>query len=149
MREITVDASLDQVRPVTDFVNGTLADAGCPDRIRIQIDVAIDEIFSNIARYAYPREGGSVKVRVDTEGDPLQVIIAFVDQGVPCNPLAIEIPDTTALPADERPVGGLGLMLVRKTMDDIAYDFRDGQNILTIRRKIGNGETQQDHKEEQ
>ena len=136
MRTITVPASTDQIGTVTDFVNTQLKELGCSDRIRIQVDVAIDEIFGNIARYAYDPETGSATVCVDVEEDPLCVIITFIDQGKPYDPLSAEIKDTTSLPAAERPIGGLGLIMVKKIMDDISYSYQNGQNILTIRKRV-------------
>ena len=129
MREITVNASVDEIKSVTDFVNSQLAELGCTERIRIQVDIAIDEIFGNIVRY------GSATVRVDVEEDPLSVIVAFIDRGIPFDPLRSKEPDVT-LQAKERPIGGLGLFIVKKTMDGISYDYKDGQNILTIRKRI-------------
>ena len=136
MREITVDASVDQIKPVTDFVNQQLEELGCSSRIRIQIDVAIDEIFSNIARYAYSETEGTATVRVDVEEDPLSIIITFSDHGEPYDPLSKEMPNTIGLPAKKRPIGGLGLFMVKKTMDAISYTYEKGQNILKIRKKI-------------
>ena len=136
MREITVDASVDQIKPVTDFVNQQLEELGCSTRTRIQIDVAIDEIFSNIARYSYSEMEGTATVRVDVEEDPLSIIITFIDQGYPYNPLSKEMPNTIGLPAKKRPIGGLGLFMVKKTMDAVSYSYENGQNILTIRKKI-------------
>ena len=136
MREITVDAAVDQITVVTAFVNEQLAELGCSERVRIQVDMAIDELFGNIARYAYDPDTGPATVRVDVEEDPLCVIISFIDQGTPFNPLAKEMPDTTGMKARERPIGGLGLFMVKKTMDDVAYAYEDGKNILTIRKKI-------------
>ena len=136
LREITVTATFDQIKTVTDFVNDQLAGLGCSERIRIQVDIAIDELFGNIARYAYQPNIGPATVRVEVGEGPLSVIITFIDHGVPYNPLAARIPDTTSLPASERPIGGLGLFMVKKTMDDISYNYRDGQNILTIRKKL-------------
>ena len=136
MREITVDAAVDQIPVVTAFVNAQLAELGCSERVRIQVDVAIDELFGNIARYAYDPDTGPATVRVDVEEDPLCVIISFIDQGIPFNPLAKEMPDTTGMKARERPIGGLGLFMVKQTMDDVAYAYEDGKNILTIRKKI-------------
>ncbi len=135
MREITVNASVDEIKSVTDFVNSQLAELGCTERIRIQVDIAIDEIFGNIVRYAYNPEHGSATVRVDVEEDPLSVIVAFIDKGIPFDPLRSKEPDVT-LQAKERPIGGLGLFIVKKTMDGISYDYKDGQNILTIRKRI-------------
>ena len=136
MDQMTVSAVVDNVREVTRFVNERLDGLGCSERIKIQVDVAVDEIFSNIARYAYNPEIGPATVRVEVEETPLCVIISFIDQGVPFDPLAEEQPDTTRLPKGERPIGGLGLFLVKKTMDDIVYEYKDGKNILTIRKKI-------------
>ena len=136
MDQITVNAAFDQIRPVTEFVNAKLAELGCSERVRIQVDVAIDELFGNIARYAYNPEGGPVTVQVDVEDDPLCVIITFIDHGVPYDPLSAEFVDTTHLPAKERPIGGLGLLMVKKTMDDISYTYKDGKNILTICKRI-------------
>jgi anti-sigma regulatory factor (Ser/Thr protein kinase) len=137
MEQITVRAAHDQVRIVTDFVNRHLVKLGCSEHTRVQVDVAIDEIFSNIARYAYrPGTGGAATVRVEVGENPLSVIITFIDRGVAFDPLAHEQPDTTKLPAHKRPVGGLGLFMVKKTMDNISYEYRDGQNILTIRKEI-------------
>ena len=136
MRELTVDASLDQIGRVTDFVNEQLSELGCSQRIRIQVDVAIDELFGNIARYAYDPEVGPATVRVDVEDDPLSVIITFIDRGVPYDPVSAEFRDTTHLSAKDRPIGGLGLFMVKKTMDAISYNYQDGQNILTIRKTI-------------
>ncbi len=135
MREITVAAAVEEVSQVTDFVNAQLAELGCSERIRIQVDVAIDEIFSNIANYAYGPERGEATVRVDVEEEPLCVIITFIDRGKPFDPLSRADPDIT-LPAAARPIGGLGLFMVKQTMDGVGYAFRDGRNILTVRKKI-------------
>ena len=126
----------ENVDRVTDFVNAQLAEWGCPDPVRIQVDVAVDEIFSNIARYAYRPATGPATVRVDVRGGPLRVVIAFIDHGVPFDPLAADVPDTAGLPAKDRPLGGLGLFMVKRTMDGVEYSYRGGQNILPIRKHI-------------
>ena len=136
MREISVRAVTGQVGAVTDFVNALLTELGCSEGARIQIDVAVDELFGNIARYAYGQEAGMATVRLETEENPKCVMITFIDQGAPYNPLAEERPDTTRLPAKKRPIGGLGLFMVKKTMDGVFYRYQDGQNILTIRKII-------------
>lgn len=136
MPELSVNATLDQIQPVTEFVNRQLSELGCSERVRIQVNVAIDELFGNIARYAYNPDVGPATVRVDVEDDPLCVIITFIDHGVPYDPLAAKFEDTTHLPAKERPIGGLGLFMVKNIMDDISYSYQNGQNILTIRKKI-------------
>ena len=136
MPEMTVEALFDQIGPVTDFVNAQLAELGCSEHVRIQVDVAIDEIFGNIARYAYQPRTGPATVHVHAEKDPLSVVITFRDRGMPYNPLSAEFNDTTHLPAKQRPIGGLGLFMVKKTMDDVSYSYQDGQNILTLRKRI-------------
>ena len=136
MDQMTVSAVVENVKAVTCFVNERLDELGCSERIKVQVDVAIDEIFSNIARYAYNPETGPATVRVGVEENPLSVVITFIDHGIPFDPLAEERPDTTRLPKGERPIGGLGLFMVKKTMDDVTYEYRDGQNILAIRKKI-------------
>ena len=136
MKKMTVEATVEQIKPVTDFINEQLGELGCSKRIRIQVNVAVDEIFGNIARYAYNPATGPATVCVDVDEDPLSVIISFIDRGVPYDPLSSEFVDTTHLSAKERPIGGLGLFMVKKTMDDISYRYQDGQNILTIRKKV-------------
>lgn len=135
MKEITVQATIENIEPVTDFVNETLDSIGCSLKARMQIDVAIDELFSNIAHYAYHPETGQAVVRVHEEADPPAVCITFVDNGIPYDPLAKEDPDIT-LTADERQIGGLGIYMVKKTMDEISYEYKDGQNILTIKKQL-------------
>ena len=136
MREITVEASLDKIRAVTDFVNADLTALGCSLRVRIQIDVAIDELFSNIVRHAYGMKPGPVTVRVESEGDPPGVAVTFIDRGIPYDPVSADFVDTTHLPANDRPIGGLGVYMVKKSMDDMCYRYQDGQNILRIRKRI-------------
>ena len=136
VKELTLEATLDNIPEVTAFVDALLEEHGCPMKAQIQIDVAIDEIFSNIARYAYKGSKGKATVRVEIEKDPAAVRITFADSGVPYNPLEQDDPDIT-LSADDRPIGGLGIFVVKKTMDDLRYAYRDGKNILCIRKKIG------------
>lgn len=135
MKELTLDAVVDNITKVTEFVDGQLEELGCPMKAQMQIDIAIDELFSNIAHYAYNPEVGPATVRVEVVEDPMAVVITFVDSGVQYDPLAKEDPDTT-LSAEERDIGGLGIYMVKKSMDDITYEYKDGQNILRIRKNI-------------
>ena len=136
MKEITVPATLDNVETVTEFVDELLNALRCPPPVRTQIDIAIDEVFSNIVRYAYGTKPGPVTVRVDSQGDPPSVVVTFIDRGFPYDPVSAEFVDTTRLPAKDRPIGGLGVYMVKKSMDDMSYSYRDGQNILRIRKRI-------------
>ena len=113
----------------------TIKALDCPYKAEMQIDLAIDELFGNIANYAYNPETGDATVRLEVEEDPLSVIITFSDNGKPFNPLEAKEPDTT-LSAEERQIGGLGIFIVKKYMDMIDYDYRDGQNILRIKKVL-------------
>ena len=141
MAEITVRAAPEQIDAVMNFVNRQLDVLSCPEETRVDLDVAVDELLSNIIRYAYGSETGTVTVCVETQEEPKAVILTFLDQGAPFDPLAEERPDTTSLPARERPMGGLGLYLVRSLVDEITYARRDGQNVLTVHKEIGQGGT--------
>ncbi len=134
MKELTVDAAVENIEVVTDFVNEELEKLDCPVKARRQIDVAIDELFGNIARYAYSPDVGKATVRFSVEENPLEVTITFIDNGIPFNPLEKSNPDTH-LSAEERPIGGLGIFLVKKSMDLVEYEYKNGQNILKIKKK--------------
>lgn len=132
VKEMTVAAQIPNIGPVTDFVNEILETAGCPMRSVIQLDVAIDELLSNIANYAYRgTDGGDATVRVALLKEPAGVSITFIDTGMQYDPLSKEDPDVT-LSAQERGIGGLGVFMVKKTMDDMCYKYENGQNMLTI-----------------
>lgn len=135
MKELTIDATVENIPAVTDFVNEQLEEHGCSMKVQMQIDIAIDELFSNIAYYAYNPEIGPATVRVELVEEPLSVVITFIDNGVPYDPLKKEDPDT-GLSAEERDIGGLGIYMVKKSMDGIAYEYKDGQNILKITKNL-------------
>ena len=135
MKELTIAATVENIETVTNFVNEQLEALDCPIKAQMQIAIAIDELFGNIAQYAYNPEIGKATVRVEVIEDPLAVTITFIDNGVPYDPLAKADPDTT-LSAEERYIGGLGIYMVKKSMDDITYEYKDGQNILKIKKKL-------------
>ena len=135
MTELNLAATVENIEVVTDFVNEQLEALDCPMKAQMQIDIAIDEIFSNIAHYAYDPEIGQATVRVEVIENPLAVIITFIDNGVPYDPLAKTDPNI-ALSAEEREIGGLGIFMVKKSMDDVTYEYKDGQNILAIKKSL-------------
>ena len=135
MKELTVEAIVEQIETVTEFVNAELEKLDCPMKARIQLDIAIDEIVSNIAYYAYGEKTGTVTVRIEALQEENGVQLMFLDSGVPYDPLTRQDPDISA-EIEERKEGGLGIFLVRKTMDDMKYDYKDGQNCLTIRKSF-------------
>ena len=133
MAEITVAADLDSLNDVLAFVDGEMERAGCSMKLMTQVDMAMEEIFVNIARYAYHPEAGEASVRCEAGGDPFQIVVGFADRGRPFNPLDREDPDVT-LDAEARQLGGLGILMAKKLMDEIQYEYRDGKNILTLRK---------------
>ncbi len=135
MKELTIDATVENIVTVTSFVEEELEALACPMKAQMQIAVAIDELFGNIAHYAYNPDVGPATVRVEVMKSPLAVVITFIDNGVQYDPLARQEPDTT-LSAEEREIGGLGIYMVKKSMDEITYSYKDGQNILRIKKAI-------------
>ena len=135
MKELTIDATVQNIEKVTAFVDEQLAQLNCPLKAQMQIDIAIDELFGNIAHYAYNPKTGPATVRIDVLQDPLSVVVTFIDNGKAYDPLAREDPDIS-LTAQEREIGGLGIFMVKQCMDEISYEYKDGQNILCIKKKI-------------
>ena len=118
MKELIIDATVENIEKVTEFVNQQLERLECSMKVQMQIDIAIDELFGNIAHYAYHPKVGTATVRVEVTENPLAVVITFIDNGTPYDPLAAREPDIS-LSAEERQIGGLGIYMVKKSMDDI------------------------------
>ncbi len=135
MKEIDILAERTNLPRVLEFVDGELEALDCGIRIITQIDVAVEEIFVNISSYAYDPEIGPAQIRVEILEDPISVVISFIDNGKPYDPLAKPDPDLK-IPVRNRKKGGLGIFMVKKTMDDVSYEYKDGQNILTITKTI-------------
>ena len=135
MKELVIDALTDNLPQVLSFVDEQLEAAQCPVKIQMQIDIAVEEIFVNIAHYAYEQEVGTAAVRVEVTNEPPAVQITFIDQGIPYDPLAKADPDVT-LSIEERQIGGLGIFMVKKTMDDVEYKYLDGHNVLTLKKGL-------------
>ncbi len=133
--ELDIEAITENLPKVLEFIDSKLEAVGCPLKTQMQIDVAAEEIFVNIANYAYSPDKGMAKVRVEVGDDPLHVSITFIDHGVPYDPLAKEDPNVN-LSAEERQIGGLGIFLVKNTMDDLTYEYINGSNILTLKKNL-------------
>ena len=133
MKSITVEAVIQNVETVTEFVNTVLEENDCPMKVQMQIDVVIDEIFGNISYYAYGADGGKASVQAGIEKG--MIVLVFIDQGIPYNPLENKDPDIT-LNLEEREIGGLGIYMVKKIMDEVSYEYMDGQNILRMRKSL-------------
>ena len=131
MRELQVTAAVENIETVTDFVNDYLETLDCPMRIQMKIAIVIDEVFSNITYYAYEDGSGDVIVRIERTADSKGVLLTFIDNGKPYNPIEKEDPDIT-LTLDERQIGGMGIFMVKNIADKIFYEYIQGQNILKI-----------------
>ena len=132
---ILVDAVESSLDAVQDFIEEKLAAYGCEGKVMIQIRLAVEEIFVNIFSYAYNDGTGKAEVLCEMNGDPLSVTIQFLDSGKPFDPLAKEEVDTTGVHFMEAE-GGFGIHLVKQTMDAVSYEYKDGKNILTIKKKL-------------
>ena len=134
MHELITDAKTENLDEVLDFLDGHLEEWDCPMKAVTQINIAAEEIFVNIAHYAYGEEGaGRAKISIARDGG--SAVITFTDSGTPYNPLEKPDPDVT-LSAEDRQIGGLGIYIVKKSMDAVNYEHRDGQNIFTMRKEI-------------
>lgn len=133
--ELEIDADIMNLDQVQSFVEEHLAQIECSPKSQMQIGLAVEEVFVNIAHYAYAPDIGTATVRVEVTQDPVCVTITFIDHGVPYDPLKKEDPDVT-LSADQRQIGGLGIFLTKKTMDNVSYEYKNGQNILTLKKNL-------------
>ncbi len=133
MKEITIDAVVENLGVVTDFIDDFLDENDCPIKAKMKIDIAIDEVFSNISYYAYGDAVGQATIKLEIQDNPKAVSITFIDGGVPYNPLEKKDPDTT-LSADEQKIGGLGIYMVKKSMNEMLYVYSENKNQLTIKK---------------
>lgn len=131
MKELVLQASADRLEDVQEFVRGEMEGAGCSLKVISQVEIAVEEIYINIAHYAYPSGGGEAVIRCETDRETPKITIQFLDAGTPFDPLAKEEADIS-LSAEERSIGGLGILMVKKLMDEVTYCYEDGKNILTI-----------------
>ena len=130
---MTVAAETENLQKVLGFVGGYLDKISCQKKARMHIDIAVEEIFVNIAHYAYDKAGGNVTVNVEVT--PETAVITFIDSGAPYDPFKKPGPDVT-LPMEKRAIGGLGVFMAKKLMDELIYEYRNGQNILTMKKNI-------------
>ena len=133
--ELKIEAKREKLGLVLRFLDEHLERWGCPMGIQPQMDIAVEEIFVNIASYAYREKPGSVIIRLQETSDPKGISVTFMDEGVPFDPLARPDPDVT-LAAKDRSIGGLGIYLVKKSMDDVQYRHESNCNILTIKKNF-------------
>ena len=128
-------ASTDALSKVLGFVDEMLEKYECPIKIQTGVAVAIEELFVNVARYAYKNGEGDVSLSIGFEEESKTLTFIMSDKGVPFDPLARPDPDIT-LSADEREIGGLGIFITKKTMNTVEYVYENGENILTMTKKF-------------
>ena len=130
---LIVDAKTDNLQEVLDFVDKVLDENDCPQKAQMQIDLSVEEMFVNVAKYAY--KDGVGKVEINTTCNSGEITIVLKDSGIRYNPLEKEDPDTS-LSSDERQIGGLGIFLTKKNMDEVYYDYKNNQNVFTMKKSI-------------
>lgn len=132
---ITVEAVMGNLEKVLSFVRRELNEAESGMLDCLTLEIIVEELYTNIASYAYGKHAGIVTVRCSAKRDPLELTVTFLDRGIPYNPLEHEDPDIKA-PLEKRSIGGNGILMAKKLMDDMRYEFKDGMNILTIRKTM-------------
>lgn len=133
-RELTLPAQTERLPEVLAFVEEQLEEAGCPMKAQMQISVATEEVYVNIASYAYSPGSGMATIRLELTQEPA-VVLTFIDSGIAFNPLEKEDPNVN-LPAEERQIGGLGIFMTKKTMDEVRYERAGDRNVLTLIKRI-------------
>ena len=133
--ELTVKADVNNLDKVQGFIDERLEAAECSMKAQTQIGVAVEEIYVNICHYAYKDKGGEGDATIKMKISDGVAEIVFEDSGIQYDPLANEEPDIT-LSAEEREIGGLGVFITKKTMDEVLYEYKDSRNVLTLRKKI-------------
>lgn len=131
----TFSANIDELNNVMSFIESLLEKFACPLKIQTALCVAIEEIFVNIAKYAYHNENGYVNMQISFDENTRVINFKIIDEGVPFNPLNKVDPDIS-LSAEDRQIGGLGIFITKKTMDDVIYSYEDNKNILIMIKKI-------------
>ena len=130
-----VNADVNELQRVLNFVEGCVQEIDCSPKALMQINVAVEEIFVNIAHYAYSGKIGEAVIEVEIGDEPKMITITFIDSGVKYDPLAKPDPDVT-LSVKDRQIGGLGIFMTKKFMDELSYEYRDGQNVFAMKKNL-------------
>ena len=131
----TFPARVGELSDVLGFVDQTLESYECPMKIQTAICVAIEEVFVNVAHYAYGEGEGDMTLGIGFDAESREITFRMTDRGIPFDPLKKPDPDIT-LSAEEREIGGLGIFITKKTMDRVSYAYENGENVLTMIKKI-------------
>ena len=131
----TFPAKVEALSDVLGFVDETLESYECPMKTQTAVCVAIEEVFVNVAHYAYGEGEGDMTLGIGFDAESREITFRMTDKGTPFDPLKKPDPDIT-LPAEDREIGGLGIFITKKTMDTVTYAYENGENILTMIKKI-------------
>ncbi len=132
-QEKTFEAKVEILNDVLSFMDEKLEAGDCPMKVQTQLDIALEEMFVNVASYAYGDGRGNVVVKLEDTTEKPGIIVTLSDSGKPFDPLAKPDPDVTA-GVEERQIGGLGIYMVKKSMDEVKYKYEDGKNIFSMKK---------------
>ena len=133
MEKLTIEALVENLPVVTEFITSTLEEKNCSMKVIMQMELVIEEIFVNVASYAYRPKVGKVTICKEVTDDA--ITITFIDGGIDYNPLDHDDPDINA-ELDDRDIGGLGIFLIKRNVDEISYERKDGKNTLVIKKNF-------------
>lgn len=135
-KSLVVDAVMENLDKVTGFVEHELFLEACPLKVSMQVCVSLEEIYVNVVNYAYPGTTGKCEIilKIESKEEERELVLTVRDNGKPFDPLKKDDPDIT-LAADERSIGGLGIYMVKKSMDNVTYENISGYNTLTMYKK--------------
>ncbi|HAO30755.1 MAG TPA: ATP-binding protein [Treponema sp.] len=135
MQQLTLTATDENLSAVNDFIHEAAAPFNPPEATMLKVDLAVEELFVNIAHYAYAPDTGNVTIECSVSESPATISISLIDSGIPYNPLEKEDPDITQK-LEDRAIGGMGIFLTKQYMDNISYNYTDGKNKITIQKKL-------------
>jgi serine/threonine-protein kinase RsbW len=135
MHKLILTAKIENLNKVFDFLDAQLSSLAYNMKAKLQLELSIEEAYVNISKYAYKSDKGEVEILTTVDEDPLQITVQLVDSGIPYNPLKTEDPDLCT-DTEEKELGGLGIFLIKKNVDNIKYKYHNGKNILTLQKKL-------------
>ena len=135
IKKLVLEAKVENLVAVNEFVDEILQPLNCSMKIQMQLELAVEEIFVNIANYAYGESTGKAFITGRILENPLRLELVFMDEGTPYNPLARTDPDLEQK-MEDRAIGGLGIYLVKKNVEEITYSYQEGKNVLTLCKHI-------------
>jgi anti-sigma regulatory factor (Ser/Thr protein kinase) len=135
MEQLTVKAVLDNLERMLEFVTNAARNAGATKTLQNTLRLVCEEALVNVINYAYPGSEGELTITADIRPVPPAIVLEIADSGFAFNPLDRPDPDTT-LPAGQRQIGGLGIFIIKKNMDKVAYRREGGRNVLTMEKRL-------------